>query len=187
MVIEDSRRFFSKLSRSGRVEATFLLTPAELKAVEEFVQARANGEVKARIKLRGYRVGEPLKPRFRETGTSLHLESCAGACTSPFDYRWHEHTDLGSILEAVTDRTMIDPTQVAKKLIWSNFRNPFTSAITLHRIDLSAKGLTDDMSKNLSWGPLRGLASWSSIPDPKAPRGGSSEQQRFPLLEWEAP
>jgi hypothetical protein len=149
------------------------------------VEARGRGEIKAQSALRGYRVGEPLQPRFKHSGTSLHFESCAGACTSPFDYRWHSHSDLGDILRDITDKKGLDPTHVAKRLIWSNFRNPYTSAITLHRIDLSQKKLVEDFSANLSWGPLRGLASWSSIPDPKPARTTSDSLIRVPLSQIE--
>jgi hypothetical protein len=177
----DARPYLQALHRSGRVEATFILKPRELQAVREFVEARGRGEVIAQTPLRGYRVGEPLKPRFKHTGTSLHFESCAGACTSPFDYRWHDHSELGDILRSITDQNGLDPTHVAKRLIWSNFRNPYTSAITLHRIDLSKKNLVDNFQANLSWGPLRGLASWSGIPDPKPARAGHNPETRVPL------
>jgi hypothetical protein len=180
----DALRWLKGLDGTGRTEATFMATPEELRAIKKFIEDRAHGRVTAQSPLRGYAEGEAIRPEWSMSGDTLLKESCSSACTSPFDFRWISHYRDGQALQEIAEALMIKPEYVAKRNIWSNFRNPYASAITLHRIDLSKRGLVEDFVNNNNWHPLRGLPQWGIIPDPRAGQtGGGVEIERVPLAD----
>jgi hypothetical protein len=181
----NATQWLKALDNNGRAEATFMATPAELRAITKFIEDRAHSRVTAQAPIRGYAEGEPIRPEWTFSGDTLQRESCASACTSPFDYRWISNYNGGDALKDIAEALMINPSAVANRNLWSNFRNPYASAITLHRIDLSERELVEDFVGHHNWHPLRGLPQWGIIPDPHGTQtGGGARTERVPLNDW---
>jgi hypothetical protein len=176
------------LRGSQYTETTFMATPAQLAEIRRFVETRGRQGVISDGTIRGYPEGTPITPEFDPNSFTMKKESCAGACSSPFDYRWLSQYDHGDAMKTITSSLMIAPTYVAKRNIWGNFRNPYAAAITIFGIDSSSRNLTQDFIGNNSWGYLRGLPQWGVMPDPQdgvsGSGAGATVVERFRLADW---
>jgi hypothetical protein len=173
------------LSNGGQyTETTFEVTPAQLAELKRFVRTRARHGIISDGTVRGYPEGTPITPEFDSSSFTMRNESCAAACTSPFDYRWLTHYDHGDVLKTVTASLMIAPTYVAKRNIWGNFRNPYASAITIFGINSSNRRLSEDFMRFNSWGYLRGLPQWGVMPDSADGSSGATTTIRHKLADW---
>jgi hypothetical protein len=186
---------------SGFVEATFKMTPDEIAAIKEFVQLRTYGKVVAKTVIPGTKevknldgtvkhkaipdkpVGMFILPKFNEEKMGLVLEGCAGACSSFLNPEWYAHIDpaLAAKLEAIKEKYELFPTPVARQLIWRNSRNPHVMGLTL----IEGRQMPHDPSfiDSNSWGNLRGMAIYGTIPDPV----GDSKmvnRVRIPIKQW---
>lgn len=170
------------------MEATFMASESELKAIKDFIEARVRGEILAKKRIRsGSRViepGEEIRPEFEFTGENLFDESCANVCTSPFNPRWLEHYDSPQALKlaSIALEKGIRPEVNAKALIFYNFRNTQASSITVLGLP---KGLTGQkFIADNHWSETGGMM-WGFIPDrPPAKPSPNYEDQRFTINEW---
>lgn len=170
------------------VESTFMASEAELKAIRDFIESRVGGEVLAKRKVRSgnkvYEIGDEIKPGFVFTGDNLFDESCANACTSPFNPRWLEHYDTPEALKlaSLALEKGIRPEVNAKALIFYNFRNTQASSITVLGLpnDMTSKQLIEDNH----WSETGGMM-WGFIPDrPPSKPSPNYQNQRYTLDEW---
>lgn len=174
--------------RETFVETTFMASEAELKAIREFMEARVSGEILAKRKVRGggqvYEVGDKIYPRFEFTGENLFDESCAYACTSPFNPRWLEHYDSPQALKlaSMALEKGIRPEVNAKALIYYNFRNTQSSGVTVLGLpnDMTAKKMIEENH----WSETGGMM-WGFIPDriPSKP-SPNYDDQRSTIEQW---
>jgi hypothetical protein len=168
----------------GYMEVTFFVSPEEMQAVQDFVDARAADAIKAKFDIRGTKQGEPIHPVWTHTGDNLVNESCAAVVLSWTTEDWLQHYDKADVLRKLRDRLNLNWTYVANRIMWENFRNPAVNMVTLHRIDRSKKDLEGNLLENLSWGGVRGLFPFAFVAD--APNTSSSkfESERIPLAQW---
>lgn len=182
---------FNRTSSPGDrsfVESTFMATDEELEAIKNFLIARINREIKAQKTIRSrdirYDEGDPIDPSFDITGDNLFEESCANACTSMFNPRWLEHYDAPDALKMakLTSELGIRGEVNAKALIFYNFRNVNTDAITIMGMP---NNMTADQFRNeMHWSQAGGMM-WGFIPDriPNRPSPNYTTT-RVPLNEW---
>jgi hypothetical protein len=175
-----------KATRSlGYMEVTFNVSPEEMKALQDFVDARGAKKIIAKFDVpRGPKKGEPLTPVWTHTGDNLLKESCAAVVLSWTNEDWLAHYDKAEPLRRLRERLHLNWTYVANRLMWENFRNPSANYITLHRIDRSDKNLVEDFMKNLSWGSVRGLFPFAFVSDNPDTSSSKFESERIPLAQW---
>ncbi|HRK08591.1 MAG TPA: hypothetical protein PLZ57_12540 [Pseudobdellovibrionaceae bacterium] len=170
----------SPVSVSQRVEATFYVTPAEMRAVVEFLEARGRGEIVAARDIRGGpRAGEPIRPSFDYNSANLVQESCAGACTSFASPLWLQHYAGARILENLRERLVLYSQQAARGTVWRHARVPNLMAIT--QFDVAAN--TNFIETN-RWGTLRSIPVYSHIPDPPTGSSSALTARRIPLADY---
>lgn len=169
-------------------EATFMASEAQLTAIKDFIEARVLGEVLAKKKIRNganiIEKGEELRPEFKFTGNNLFDESCANACTSPFNPRWLEHYDSPQALRlaSLALEKGIRPEVNAKALIFYNFRNTQASAITA--LGLPEKLTAKEFIEENHWSETGGMM-WAFIPDRQPSKASPNyHNQRFMINDW---
>jgi hypothetical protein len=171
----------------GMTEVTFLMSPAELDAIEAFLEARMNHRIVAtedvRVGRRTIAAGAEIRPAFDEQGTSLLDESCAGACMSWLNRDWLEHYQAPKALIEIAAKYHLEPTHVARRALWSNARNPMAGGLTLFNIETSNRALIEDFIANNGWDRIRGQErGWGFIPD--NPGSKTYQSSRSPIGEW---
>lgn len=163
-------------------EATFFVTDAEMKAIVKFIEARGNGEIVAKEKVRnGPDVGEVINPDFDYTKNTLTEESCAGACSSFVNPLWLKHYEGARILQQMVDRLELESNPVAKAMVWRQARKANLMAITQFGV---APIEAENFINNNKWGQLKGMPVYSLIPDPKGGENNQVIAKRTPLAEW---
>lgn len=169
-------------------EITIPISKAERDALIEFLEERRSGKIIAQFDVkRGPKKGDVILPSFDEYDCTLMAESCGAAATSPFNPIWMDHyTKPGrAVLVAMAERLSLQPTQVAKRTIWSHIRNPQTPVMTLLGVDRTVRpALKDDFIHANSWGRLRGLPMYGLMPDPQDGETTTLKSKRTPLNEW---
>lgn len=185
----DPLSFLSVLAKAhkslGYMEVTFFVTPEEMQAVQDFIDARGDNAIKAKFDIpRGPKKGEVIHPKWTHTGDNLINESCAAAALSWTNEDWLVHYDRPEPLRRLRDRLNLHWTTVANRIVWENFRNPAVSMITLHRIDRSKKNLVGHMMKNFSWNTVRGLFPFAFVADAPDTSSSKFESDRISLAEW---
>jgi len=180
-----------KFNRSfGYTEATFIMTEAEIKLIQDFIDARGERKIKAQfdVSKKGPFKGSVIKPVWVHSGEDLLEESCAAAVMSFIDEKWLAHYDSkkAAALRKIKEKYNLNWTYVARRLIWENFRNPKASYITLHRIDASEKAeqYVSGFSDSLGWGHIRGLYSYAFIPDNPHTSSDKFESVRISLSDY---
>ncbi len=164
-----------------RVEATFYVTPAEMRAVTEFLEARGRGEIVAARDIRGGpRAGEPIRPSFDYNSANLVQESCAGACTSFASPLWLQHYAGARILENLRERLALYSQQAARGTVWRHARVPNLMAITQFGIDANSGSFIETNR----WGTLRSIPIYSHIPDPPTGTSSALTARRVPLADY---
>lgn len=170
-------------------ESTFMATEEELKAIKEFFEARARGEIVAKRKVRSSQFGtieegDIIQPDFDFAGDNLFEESCANACTSMFNPRWLEHYDAPKALQlaAMAVDKGIRPEVNAKALVYYNFRNTQASAITV--LGLPNQTTPASFLEENEWSQIGGMM-WGFIPDrmPSKPSPNYTNK-RFLISDW---
>lgn len=166
-------------------EATFFVTPYEMKAILDFIKARKLRTIRAVSKIRGGPLeGGVISPEFDDSKNSLTKESCAGACTSFANPLWLEHyQDLpgAAILRQLVDRLELESTATARGMVWRHARLSNVMAVTQLRFTPEVGMSFMDSNK---WGNLRGLPIYSLIPDPLSGENNQLVSKRTPLDEW---
>jgi hypothetical protein len=171
----------SAVSNTQRVEATFYVTPAEMRAVVEFLQARGREEIVAARDIRGGpRAGEPIRPTFDYNSANLVQESCAGACTSFASPLWLQHYAGARILENLRERLALYSQQAARGTVWRHARVPNLMAITQFSVDAQAGSFI----QTNRWGTLRSIPIYSHIPDPPTGSSSALTARRIPLADY---
>jgi|GEM_PF-1878314 hypothetical protein len=184
--LASSADFFKQGARdAGFAEATIKMTPEEIATIKKFIEMRTHGEVKATQVIPGTKevldpvtgkvkhkaipdrqIGEAIFPKFNEEKMDLVLEGCAGACTSWMNPLWQHHIDQALVakLNAIQEKYELFATPVARQLIWRNSRNPHVLGLTL----IEGRQIPHEGSfiEKHSWGTLRGMAIYGTIPDP---------------------
>ncbi|MBK7889457.1 MAG: hypothetical protein IPJ84_00985 [Bdellovibrionales bacterium] len=166
-------------------EATFFVTDGEMKAIVKFIEARGNGEIVAKEKVRnGPDVGEVINPDFDYTKNTLTEESCAGACSSFVNPLWLKHYEGARILQQMADRLELESNPVAKAMVWRQARKANLMAITqLGQFEADPTKVKNFIENN-KWGQLKGMPVYSLIPDPKGGENNQVVATRTPLHEW---
>lgn len=183
----------------GFTEATFIVTKAEMRAIEKFIADRSGDGIKAVKKVRnGPDVGEVINPEFDYSKNTLTKESCAGACSSFYNPLWLTHYkaaeggeavnsrqkarfDAAMILENMRVRLGLESTPIAKAMVWRHARNPNLMAIT--QVGTSPAATSNFIERN-KWGVLKGMPVYSLIPDPKGGENNQVIAKRTALAEW---
>lgn len=170
-------------------EATFMATDEELEAMIKFLEDRTENRILAKKNLasdiKSIPKGEPIKPTFNITEAQITQESCAGACSSMFSPDWLFHYDTPTALRLATmavEKGLKNQSN-AKAYIFSNFRNPNTSAITILGVDQTYPEPASFLAGS-NWGDLGGMM-WGFIPD-RAPKNPSPNytNTRTSIKEW---
>lgn len=163
-------------------ESTFFVTDAEMKAIVKFIEARGNGEIVAKEKVRnGPDIGEVINPDFDYSKNTLTEESCAGACSSFVNPLWLKHYEGARILQQMVDRLELESNPVAKAMVWRQARKANLMAITQLGVTAVEAGT---FIENNKWGQLKGMPVYSLIPDPKGGENNQVVATRTPLAEW---
>lgn len=170
-------------------EATFMATDEELEAMLKFLQDRTENKILAKKNLgsSGLKIakGQPIKPTFNITEAQITQESCAAACTSMFSPDWLYHYDSPTALSlaAMSVEKGLRNHSNAKAYVYSNFRNPNLSAITILGVN-KLHAMPASFLAGTNWGDLGGMM-WGFIPD-RAPKNPSPNytNTRTPLKEW---
>ena len=165
-----------------RVEATFYVTEAEMRAVVEFLRARGQSEILAARDIRGGpRAGQPIRPEFDYNSANLVEESCAGACTSFANPLWLQHYPGARILENLRERLALYSQQAARGTVWRHARVPNLMAITQFGGDTNPTGRFIETN---GWGTLRSIPVYSHIPDHPTGSTSALTSRRIPLDEY---
>ncbi len=168
-----------------------MATDEELDAMEAFLKARVESEIKARRKINMrssgiLEVGEPIRPSFDLTSANLLQESCAGACTSMFNPSWLTHYDAPEalVLAMMAVEKGLKNYTSANALIYSNFRNPNVDAITTLGIHKDEFKNTEDFISNMHWSDIPGMM-WGFIPDrPPLKPSPNYTSERISIGDW---
>lgn len=165
-------------------ESTFYVTPREMQEIHRFLKARMAREIVAKEDVgRSVKKGDVLEPTFDSEKITLTEESCAGACTSPFNPMWLKHFDHPEVLLNMVKRLDIEASHVAKHLIWRHARNPMLASITLFGIGKSDLELDTGLIENNKWGRLRGQPVYAIVPD-VSKTSKTLWSERLTLDEW---
>lgn len=179
---------FTRKAELTFTEATFFVSPREMRAIEEFLRARGKGQILATRDIRGsVSEGEALNPKWDWRGDfhSVKKESCAGICTSFINLEWLEHYEGARILQRLRDRLQLEDTGVARAMVWRHIRSPEVMGLTQFGIyDVDGKALASNFIGENSYGTLRGLPVYGLIPDPQSGETTQLRSKRIPLQEW---
>lgn len=170
-------------------EATFMATDEELEAMLKFLEDRTENRIIAQRNLisKNHTIakGQPIKPKFNIKEDTLTQESCAAACSSMFSPDWLSHygTPTALRLAAMSVEKGLRNHSNARAYVYSNFRNPNLSAITILNVE-KRNPKPEDFLEGTNWGELGGMM-WGFIPD-RAPKNPSPNytNRRITLKDW---
>jgi hypothetical protein len=183
----------------GFSEATFMVSDAEIAAIEKFFALRAESKIVASTDINedgeaeetprkvAYKEGEEICPVYDHSGQTLKEESCSAATTSFVSDMWLNNVDdpdLVKALQILRDRINLNWNYVTRRQIYENFRNPYAH-ITLFAIEQSKLGLAEDFIENNKWPSIRGLYRYAFMPDgSRRHQVDSYTSRRIPLDEY---
>ncbi|MDX9730641.1 MAG: hypothetical protein RBT63_02615 [Bdellovibrionales bacterium] len=174
-------------ARGEFTEATFYVTPREMTEIRKFIEARYRKQIFAQFDMPRLSLekGDRLDPFF-DSGDhfSLRRESCAGACTAFINPKWLEHYEGARILQRLADRLQLEPTGVARAMVWRHIRSPEVIGITQFGIQHGRMDLVENYIRENRYGTLRGLPVYSLIPDPPTGENNQLTAKRTPLSAW---
>ena len=172
----------------GKVETTIQMEPHEIEALREFFNLRARGQIRAQFDVYKrkeliHAKGDPINTRFELPEMGIFAEGCAGRCSSFALPEWQAHLppELKKQMEEITEKYGLFGSPVPRQLIWRNARNPHALGITL--FESNSGQFKRPTIEEHSWGNLRGMAVYGTVPDPKGPTK-TVDNERIPLNEW---